>query len=78
MMYPKRRRSGAYEAARRRQLHEGCPSSRVALIVGSRCGIGAAGATLLYRLYSEHRSMSGYFTNAVIGCVTNGLGIRRY
>jgi hypothetical protein len=50
----------------------------VLYIVGTRCGVGAAGALLLYHLYSERRSMSGYFTNAVIGCLTGGLGIRRY
>lgn len=47
-------------------------------IVGTRCGVGAAGAMLIYRLFTERRSMSGYFGNAVIGCLTGGLGIRRY
>jgi hypothetical protein len=45
--------------------------------VGYRCGIGASGALLLYRLYAEGRSMSGYFTTAAVSCVTSGLGIRR-
>ncbi len=50
----------------------------VLYIVGSRCGVGAAGALLAYRLATEHRSWTGYFSQSVIGCLAGGLGIRRY